>query len=101
MIAAADDRVVRPERTRTLVEQLERLVFERTLPGAAHNTLYQLPIYEPTLQAAFAAVEAHVGGGADDPGREGLLSSDPAVKMAASIGPRAVARAHHDQEEMP
>jgi pimeloyl-ACP methyl ester carboxylesterase len=80
VIAAAEDRVVRPERTRTLVEQLDTLVFERTLEGATHNTLYELPIYELTLRAAFAAVQAHAGG-AGAANRDRLLPSDPPAKM--------------------
>lgn len=56
VIAAEHDRVVRPERTQALVEQLPNLVFHRVLDGAAHNTLYQLPIYEQALEEAFAAV---------------------------------------------
>jgi pimeloyl-ACP methyl ester carboxylesterase len=62
VIAAEHDRVVRPERTRALVAQLPNLVFHRVLDGAAHNTLYQLPIYRQTLEAAFAAVRAAADG---------------------------------------
>ena len=61
VIAAEHDRVVRPERTRALVERLPNLVFHRVLDGAAHNTLYQLPIYQQALTAAFAAVRAAAG----------------------------------------
>ena len=57
-VAAEDDRVVRPERTRALVESLPNLVFHRVLEGAAHNTLYQVPAYRQTLEAAFAAIRA-------------------------------------------
>jgi hypothetical protein len=56
VIAAAQDRVIRPRRTAALVERLENLVFYRALEGADHNTLYQVPIYEETLDAAFAAI---------------------------------------------
>ena len=56
VIAAAEDRVVSPRRTRALIAGLENLVFQATLPGADHNTLYQLPAYESTLQAAFGAL---------------------------------------------
>ncbi len=56
VIAAERDRVVRPERTRALVERLSNLVFHRVLADAAHNTLYQLPIFEQALEAAFAAL---------------------------------------------
>ena len=62
VIAAEHDRVVRPARTRALVAQLPNLVFHRVLDGAAHNTLYQLPIYQDALKAAFAAVRAAADG---------------------------------------
>jgi pimeloyl-ACP methyl ester carboxylesterase len=56
VIAAERDRVVRPERTRALVEKLSNLVFYQVLTDAAHNTLYQLPNFEQALKAAFAAL---------------------------------------------
>jgi len=56
VIAAEQDRLVRPERTRALVERVPNLVFERVLAGAAHNTLYQLPAYAEALKDAFAAL---------------------------------------------
>jgi uncharacterized protein len=58
VIAAEQDRLVRPERTRALVERVPNLVFERVLAGAAHNTLYQLPAYAEALKDAFAALRA-------------------------------------------
>jgi len=62
VIAAERDQVVRPERTRALVERLPNLVFHRVLEGANHNTLYQLPVYEQSLEAAFAAIRAAADG---------------------------------------
>ena len=62
VIAAEQDRLVRPERTQALVERLPNLVFHRVLAGAAHNTLYQLPTYPETLKAAFAALRAAADG---------------------------------------
>jgi pimeloyl-ACP methyl ester carboxylesterase len=56
VIAAAEDRVVKPRRTRALTERLENLVFEATVQGTGHETLYQLPVYQTTLQAAFRAL---------------------------------------------
>jgi pimeloyl-ACP methyl ester carboxylesterase len=56
VIAAARDRVVRPERTQTLVARLSNLVFHEVLADAAHNTLYQLPVYKQAVQTAFAAL---------------------------------------------
>ena len=62
VIAAAEDRVVKPHRTRALIARLENLVFEATLQGAGHETLYQLPAYETTLEAAFAALQKAASG---------------------------------------
>jgi hypothetical protein len=62
VIAAERDRVVRPERTKVLVERLPNLVFHRVLAGAAHNTLYQVPAYAEALKEAFAAVRAAAEG---------------------------------------
>ena len=57
VIAAEDDRVVRPQRTAALREQIANLVFERTLPGASHATIDHLPAYGGTFKEAFAALE--------------------------------------------
>jgi alpha-beta hydrolase superfamily lysophospholipase len=62
VIAAERDRIVRPERTRALVKQVPNLVFHRVLEGANHNTLYQLPVYQQSLEAAFAAIRAAADG---------------------------------------
>jgi hypothetical protein len=67
VIAAAADRVVKPHRTKALVARLENLVFEATLQGAGHETLYQLPAYETTLEAAFGALQGAASG--DRPAR--------------------------------
>jgi alpha-beta hydrolase superfamily lysophospholipase len=56
VIAAEHDQVVSSARTRALVESLDNVVFHRTLEGADHTSLYQLPIYDATLEAAVAAV---------------------------------------------
>jgi uncharacterized protein len=58
VIAAADDRVVKPHRTEALLARLDNLVFQANLPDAGHETLYELPAYKTTLQAAFAALRA-------------------------------------------
>ncbi len=73
VIAAERDRVVRPERTRALVERLAKLVFYQVLTDAAHNTLYQLPIFEQALEAAFAALR----GAADQVGADGEVVRPP------------------------
>lgn len=56
VIAAAEDRVVKPRRTEALIARLENLVFLATLEGAGHETLYELPAYKTTLQEAFRAL---------------------------------------------
>jgi uncharacterized protein len=58
VIAAADDRVVKPRRTRALIAKIDNLVFQATLPGADHNTLYHVPTYAATLRAAFEALRS-------------------------------------------
>jgi uncharacterized protein len=57
VIAAEDDRVVRPHRTAALREQIANLVFDRTLPGASHATIDHLPAYGGTFKEAFAALD--------------------------------------------
>jgi pimeloyl-ACP methyl ester carboxylesterase len=57
VIAAEDDRVVRPQRTAALRAQLLNLVFDRTLPGASHATIDHLPAYGGTFREAFAALD--------------------------------------------
>ena len=56
VIAAAEDRVVKPRRTEALIARLDSLVLQATLPGAGHETLYELPAYKTTLEAAFGAL---------------------------------------------
>ena len=53
---AAEDRVVKPHRTEALLARLDNLVFQATLQDAGHETLYELPAYKTTLQAAFGAL---------------------------------------------
>jgi alpha/beta superfamily hydrolase len=62
VIAAAEDRVVKPRRTQALIAELDNLVFQATLPGADHNTLYHVPAYATTLQAAFGALRNAAAG---------------------------------------
>jgi uncharacterized protein len=56
VIAAAEDRVVKPRRTEALIARLENLVFRATLPRTDHNTLYHADAYQTTLRAAFEAL---------------------------------------------
>jgi pimeloyl-ACP methyl ester carboxylesterase len=56
VIAAEHDRVVPPRRTAALVAGLSNLVFSKTLTGARHATIYELPAYDEAFLAAFAAL---------------------------------------------
>jgi alpha-beta hydrolase superfamily lysophospholipase len=75
VIAAAEDRVVKPRRTKALLDQVDNLVFEATLQGAGHETLYQLPAYETTLQAAFGALRAAAPAASDEPARRPMSAA--------------------------
>jgi predicted alpha/beta-fold hydrolase len=57
VIAAEDDRVVRPQRTAALRNQISNLVFDRTLAGATHATINNLPAYGITFGEAFEALD--------------------------------------------
>jgi len=57
MIAAEGDRVVRPQRTAALRERIANLVFDRTLAGASHATINNLPAYGVTFREAFEALD--------------------------------------------
>jgi hypothetical protein len=83
VIAAAEDRVVKPHRTKALVARLENLVFEATLQDAGHETLYQLPAYETTLQAAFGALRDAAPGDRSAQGQAPSMLYDRGDEAAA------------------
>jgi len=56
VIAAGGDRVVRPQRTASLRKKISNLVFDRTLAGASHATIYDLPAYGATFKEAIEAL---------------------------------------------
>ena len=56
VIAAEGDRVVGPERTATLRAAIANLVFDRTLSGASHASIHDLPAYQTAFQQAFAGL---------------------------------------------
>lgn len=58
IIAAENDQVIRPERTETLRASIDRLVFDRTIQGAGHGDLHQLPAYDRALMNAFEALSS-------------------------------------------
>lgn len=56
VIAAAEDRVVRPERTEALVEHLENLVFKAVIGEATHNTILGFDAYDEAFRGAFRSL---------------------------------------------
>lgn len=58
VIAAEKDSVVKPHRTRALIERIPNLVFHEVVPGADHATISQIPIYEEALAEAYRALAA-------------------------------------------
>ena len=58
VIAAEDDRIVKPRRTEALVEGLPNLVFRETLSDAAHNDIHGLATYDQAIEAALGALRA-------------------------------------------
>jgi alpha-beta hydrolase superfamily lysophospholipase len=56
VIAAENDHVVPPRRTAALAAAVPNLVFNKTLAGARHATIYELPAYDEAFLAAFAAL---------------------------------------------
>lgn len=57
IVAASDDEVVPPARTEALRQSLSRLVFDRTLPGARHNTIAVDPQFPVAMRAAMEAID--------------------------------------------
>jgi uncharacterized protein len=57
VIAVEGDRVVGPERTAALRKAIATLVFDRTLTGATHATVYDLPAYKVAFTEAFEALD--------------------------------------------
>jgi len=56
ILAAADDRLVRPERTEALRRAVPRLAYDRTIAEADHNGIYWDPAFRAALPAAVEAV---------------------------------------------
>ena len=59
VIAAGNDRVVPPPRTRALVDSLRRLVMFETIPHGTHGGIYDLDIIDEMLRRALDAVTLH------------------------------------------
>jgi pimeloyl-ACP methyl ester carboxylesterase len=57
IVAAEQDEVVPPERTEALRRALPRLVFDATLSGTRHNTIFLDPRFPGAMRSAMAAIE--------------------------------------------
>lgn len=56
IIAGGRDTLVVPERTQALRLSLSNLVFDRTIPEAGHNDIYQDPAFARAMREAFEAL---------------------------------------------
>jgi len=56
LIAAAEDTLIPPARTEALRRALANIVFDRTIPQAGHNDLYEHPGFKPAFREALAQV---------------------------------------------
>lgn len=56
IIAAEQDEVVKPDRTEALRSVIPNLVFDRTIEGASHGSLYGVQAYDDALHQAFDAI---------------------------------------------
>jgi pimeloyl-ACP methyl ester carboxylesterase len=59
ILAGEHDSLVRTERTQALRQAVGRLVFDRTIPGAGHNDIYDRPEFRSAMREALD----RVGGG--------------------------------------
>jgi pimeloyl-ACP methyl ester carboxylesterase len=58
VIAAGEDRLVFPQRTEALRHSLSNIVFDRVIPGAGHNDIYDHPAFAPAFREALDRVLA-------------------------------------------
>ncbi|MEZ5932729.1 MAG: alpha/beta fold hydrolase [Alphaproteobacteria bacterium] len=58
IIAAENDRVIKPERTAALRQALPNLVFDRRIDGAGHGDIHAMPAYQDALGDALEALKA-------------------------------------------
>ena len=57
IVAAGQDRLVRPERTDALRRAAPEIVYDATLPGAQHNDIFLHPRFEPAMREALMRIE--------------------------------------------
>jgi pimeloyl-ACP methyl ester carboxylesterase len=53
IVAAEDDTLIRPARTAALRKQVPNLVFDRTIPDAGHNDIYQRAEFRQAMHDGF------------------------------------------------
>lgn len=58
IVAGAGDTLIVPARTEALRRAVPDLVFERTIPGAGHNDIYDHPEFRPAMRRALSSVLA-------------------------------------------
>ena len=56
IVAAQQDQIVRPQRTRALAKRVPNLVFDRTIAAAGHNDIYARPEFGAAMAEALAAI---------------------------------------------
>ena len=56
ILAAEHDEIIPGTRTASLRRQVPRLVFDRTIPGAGHNDIYQRADFQAAMQQAVEAI---------------------------------------------
>lgn len=61
LVVAARDTLIPPDRAQALAASVPNLVFNRTVPGAGHNDIYQHPEFRRAMGEALAAVQATDG----------------------------------------
>ena len=57
IIAAGDDRLIKPERTARLRAEIQTLVFDRTIEGASHGGIHSFSLYWEALFEALGALK--------------------------------------------
>lgn len=58
IIAAENDRVIKPARTEILRKSIGRLVFDQTIDEAGHADIHAMPTYQEALRAALHALQS-------------------------------------------
>jgi hypothetical protein len=57
LIVAERDSLIPPVRAQALAASVRKLVFNRTIPAARHNDIYQFPAFRQAMADALAAIE--------------------------------------------